>query len=271
MTEPQSFHDLVPVKSRDIDGATMPTVNARRLHAALLVGKDFSNWIKGRIDRFGFEEGRDFAVTQDLSSPNLASTKSRLQTLIEYHLTLDMAKEIAMVENNPRGRAVRRYFIECERLVRENGGGGEIDPRVIGGIVKGIVRKSLEEAIRERLPDMLAVAIAQDPRVAVAEYVSVRELLDEAKALPKGRRSLNARIGYALRETCLRDSLGARRCPRTRTWLFPIAPAHEYMRTHGLGMVADHNAKAQGQGVLRFAVHKGGGDDAETTGGLHRG
>lgn len=33
----------------------------------------------------------------------------------DYHLTLDMAKELSMVENNEQGRAARRYFIECER------------------------------------------------------------------------------------------------------------------------------------------------------------
>ena len=68
------------------------------------VRRDFSTWIKGRITKFGFVEGEDYAVVQNLSSPNLVSSKSRAQQLLDYHLTLDMAKELAMVENNPKGR-----------------------------------------------------------------------------------------------------------------------------------------------------------------------
>lgn len=202
MANEPSFHDLVPVKTREIGETTIRTVNARQLHGALLVGKDFSNWIKGRIDRFGFEEGRDYLVAK-IGEQLPSGTKH----LIDYYLSLDMAKEIAMVENNDRGRSVRRYFIECERIVREGIGmlGGEVDLRVIGGIVKSVVRKSLDDAIRERLPEMLAVAMVADPRVAAIDLVSVCELLDEAKALPKGRNSINRRIGNALRDICLRD------------------------------------------------------------------
>lgn len=260
MAEAASFHDLVPVKAREVGDSTIQTVNARQLHEALMVGKDFSNWVKGRIDRFGFENGRDFVTTQDLSSPNLASAKARPQTIIEYHLSLDMAKEIAMVENNDRGRAVRRHFIACEKMVREGLLGGEVDMRAVGGMVKGIVRKSLEDAIRDRLPEMIGIAMSQDPRVAIGEYVSVRELLDEAKALPKGRRSLNARAGHALRSIALHDG-GARRCPRTRTWLFPVSLANEYMRKSGMTLVAEHNAKVMGQGALHLVMPKKKKDD----------
>ncbi len=37
---------------------------------------------------------------------------------VEYHLTLDMAKELSMVERNKKGRQARRYFIECEKKLR---------------------------------------------------------------------------------------------------------------------------------------------------------
>lgn len=83
--------------------------DARDLHGTLEVRRDFTNWLKGRIDEYGFEEGEDF-------SPVLAKTppeNGRPRT--DYHLTLDMAKELAMVENNDRGRQVRRYFIACEK------------------------------------------------------------------------------------------------------------------------------------------------------------
>lgn len=78
-------------------GETIATVNARDLHAALMVGRDFSNWIKGRIAEYGFIEGRDFVTVEGLSSPDLASAKARAQKTLEYCLSLDMAKELGMV------------------------------------------------------------------------------------------------------------------------------------------------------------------------------
>lgn len=112
-------HALIPLLSAEIQAETVPLCNARDLHAALQVGRDFSNWIKGRIDEYGFIEGVDFLV---IDSPNPANQKKGRggdRRSIGYHLTLDMAKELAMIENNEIGRAVRRYFIQAEKTLRE--------------------------------------------------------------------------------------------------------------------------------------------------------
>ena len=105
----------IAVSPKRIGTESIQTINARELHAFLGVGKDFSNWIKDRIRKYGFTENQDFVSVEHLSSPNLASSKSRAQKTIEYHLTLDMAKEISMLENNDKGHEARRYFIECEK------------------------------------------------------------------------------------------------------------------------------------------------------------
>jgi phage anti-repressor protein len=81
-------------------------IDARDLHMRLEVGRDFSNWIKGRIEEYEFEEGKDF-------SPNLAKSTGGRPS-IEYLLTINMAKEIAMAENNEKGREIRRYLIKLE-------------------------------------------------------------------------------------------------------------------------------------------------------------
>lgn len=97
----------------------MQTVNARELHAFLEIGKDFSTWIKDRIESFGFVEEQDFVITEDLRSPNSGSAKARPQVLKEYHLTLGMAKELSMVQNNEKGKEARKYFIECEKIAKQ--------------------------------------------------------------------------------------------------------------------------------------------------------
>ena len=105
---------LIPVTTGRIGTRATLTCNARELHTFLEVGRDCSNWIKDRIADYGFVEGEDFAVVQTLRSPNSASAKARAQTAIDYHLSLDMAKELGMVERTEQGRNIRRYFIACE-------------------------------------------------------------------------------------------------------------------------------------------------------------
>lgn len=77
------------------------SVSARDLHTKLEVGKDFSTWIKGRISKYEFEENVDFVTL-----PKTGELESRgFQGKVEYFITLDMAKELSMVENNPQGLA----------------------------------------------------------------------------------------------------------------------------------------------------------------------
>lgn len=103
--------NLINIEQTAIGGNLIKTVNARELHEFLEVGRDFTNWIKGRIEQYGFVEGQDFTPILAKSSGGRPST--------EYHTTLDMAKELSMVERNDKGREARRYFIECERQLRE--------------------------------------------------------------------------------------------------------------------------------------------------------
>lgn len=87
------------------------TVDGRELHEFLGVQSKFADWIKNRIERFGFVEGEDFrAVSKILENGG---------RLIDYELSIDMAKELCMVENNEKGRQARKYFIECERRLKQ--------------------------------------------------------------------------------------------------------------------------------------------------------
>lgn len=88
-------------------------VNARELHQFLEVNTDFSNWIKRRIEEYGFAKNEDFVVfAKSGENPNGGRPSK------DYAISLDMAKELSMVERNERGRQARRYFIEAEKLAR---------------------------------------------------------------------------------------------------------------------------------------------------------
>jgi len=92
------------------------SVSARDLHRELGVGKDFSNWIKDRIAKYDFIEGKDFV--KSIVTKN-GDGESRGFQPIEYFITLSMAKEISMAENNEKGKVARKYFIECEEKLKQ--------------------------------------------------------------------------------------------------------------------------------------------------------
>lgn len=96
---------LTEITATETEG--IRTINARDLHEYLESGQDFSTWIKSRIDKYDFTEGEDFIRFHKKMEANNA-------TMIEYHISLGMAKELSMVENNDKGKEARRYFIKIE-------------------------------------------------------------------------------------------------------------------------------------------------------------
>lgn len=101
---------LVPVFTGTVSNQSIQLCNARDLHNFLESRQDFSNWIKNRIEQYGFIIDEDYSINLLNRSDGKAGKRRT-----EYHLTLDMAKELAMVENNDKGRQIRRYFISLER------------------------------------------------------------------------------------------------------------------------------------------------------------
>lgn len=117
------MQQLIPVTPRPIGQHTVPAVNARELHAYLESKQDFSNWINNRIKQYNFMENQDFILVLNqqnkvsnkiIENPQNPKNKGGRPTK-EYFLTLDMAKELSMVERIDKGRTARRYFIDCEQ------------------------------------------------------------------------------------------------------------------------------------------------------------
>lgn len=114
---------LVRVFDGVIGEFAVPVCDGRELHAFLKNGKQFSDWIKQRIKHYGFEANQDYRCFSLKSEKPHGGRPGA-----EYHLTLDMAKELSMVENNEQGRTARRYFIAMERRALSAPAAGEIDP-----------------------------------------------------------------------------------------------------------------------------------------------
>lgn len=105
---------LVRVFSGQLNGLPTQLVDARDLHSFLDSKAAFANWFKARVERYDFLENQDFVLALQNSK---ASHGGHNRT--DYHLTVGMAKELAMVENNAKGREVRRYFIAMEQAAQQ--------------------------------------------------------------------------------------------------------------------------------------------------------
>ena len=104
------MNELISIGQAEVGGAEVNTVSARELHGFLGSKRQFSNWITYQIEAFGFVEDADFITIN-----NFEYSPPRK----EYYLTIDMAKELSMVERNAKGKEARLYFIECERLAKQ--------------------------------------------------------------------------------------------------------------------------------------------------------
>lgn len=100
---------LVPIYQTDEGFA----VNTRELHESLGSARQYADWIKDRIKKFGFVEGIDYTLVSQICETSTGGT-----VRFDYIVPIDIAKELAMVENNDKGRQVRRYFIEAEKKVK---------------------------------------------------------------------------------------------------------------------------------------------------------
>ena len=108
--------ELIKTTGITLNGDKITAVNARDLWKFLESKQDFSTWIKRRIEKYEFIEGQDYLLHKFVEQ-----LPSGAKHCIEYLISLDMAKELAMVENNERGRQARQYFIEVEKRFRHAG------------------------------------------------------------------------------------------------------------------------------------------------------
>jgi len=101
--------DLIKIEK---DSKGVETVNARDLHKFLESKQQFTNWIQNRIEQYQFIEGTDFIKLNKFINSDSKPTD-------QYFLTIDMAKQVSMVERNHKGHEIRLWFIDRENKLRQ--------------------------------------------------------------------------------------------------------------------------------------------------------
>lgn len=86
--------------------ADTQTVSARELHGKLNIKTAFKDWFPRMIE-YGFEEGKDFSSKMGESTGGRPSK--------EYDISIDMAKQICMIQRTPEGKECRQYLIDLEK------------------------------------------------------------------------------------------------------------------------------------------------------------
>ena len=114
------MNELIKLNEQTINNESVQTVNARELHAFLEVSSRYNDWIRNRISSYEFQENIDYVCLTKTLVTQTEEGREGASTQKEHFITLDMAKELAMVERNEKGKQARQYFIECERKLREH-------------------------------------------------------------------------------------------------------------------------------------------------------
>lgn len=89
-----------------------PTISGRELHEKLGIGTQYTKWFE-RMAEYGFEEGIDYGLVSQKRLTN--NPKNPETTFTDHQLTIDMAKQICMIQRTDEGRRYREYFLEVER------------------------------------------------------------------------------------------------------------------------------------------------------------
>lgn len=133
------FEELIKVNKEN------NTVSARELHEFLKIGTRFDTWFE-RMISYGFEENSDFRLIAQKRATN--NPKNPITTYIDYEITIDMAKELSMIQRTEKGKQARQYFIQCEKFIQDSKLTEEFKYYRKTG---KIARKDLTDTIKEKL------------------------------------------------------------------------------------------------------------------------
>lgn len=136
----KNFEELIKVNKEN------NTVSARELHEFLESKERFSKWFN-RMLEYGFQPQVDFNSYKKVQV-QLEGNREIRREFSDYEITIDMAKEISMLQRNEKGKQARQYFIQCEKFIQDSKLTEEFKYYRKTG---KIARKDLTDTIKEKL------------------------------------------------------------------------------------------------------------------------
>jgi hypothetical protein len=197
---------------------------------------------KGEIEGYG--------LVHAVSAP-YESGKGRTEIATEYHLTEEQALCLCQLSRAPKAKDVRRMLIEVFTRYRRGHLVPELTPQSVGGIMKGVVRKALAEAVGELVPAMLEAAIEKDPRIAAVDNIPALEVVVQRGVIAKGRRRVVQVVSNRLVRFCETHGYSVTRDLSGRR-LFPRAAVRHWLADGGWASISDLVDQLKGQGRLRL-------------------
>lgn len=107
------MNGLPVVTPQQFGEESVQAIDSAALHEFLGIGTEHSKWVTRRIETYGFVEGVDYVCSAEVASKGRGGHNK-----INFIISLDMAKQLAMVERGEKGRQVRAYFLACERAAK---------------------------------------------------------------------------------------------------------------------------------------------------------
>jgi anti-repressor protein len=173
------MENQIAVIERLIGERTVLSISARDLHTFLESRADFTTWMKKQIERVRLVEGRDYLLHSFVEQlPSGAKSK------IDYFLSMESGKHVAMMSGSERGHEVREYFLECERQ-REG-----LAPAVAATLADPVALRGLLLGYTERVVMLEAenskLRTKADFHDAVTDSTNCQRIQQTAKALGTG-------------------------------------------------------------------------------------
>ncbi|MCK2200218.1 antA/AntB antirepressor family protein [Corynebacterium callunae] len=198
----QDHNPLIPLTST---GDGMQAVIGRDLHQFLEIQSNYTTWIARLIEKYRFIAGQDY-----LSRNGMVERQGRGSVeQVDHVLTLDMAKEVSMVQNNEKGRQARRYFIECERRAKEAPALSGKQLMAAALLEAQSTMQELETTVQAQATQLEVAApkvTYHDTYVAESDQLSFRTVASTLEMGEKALRNLLIEKGWIYKETSSRRS-----------------------------------------------------------------
>ncbi len=229
--------DLIADNGEDIK------VSGRKLHMFLDVATRYNDWFS-RMLEYGFEEGKDFYSKMSKSETGFGRPQ------IDHEMTIDMAKEISMLQRTEKGKQARQYFIQLEKDWNS--------PEKVMARALDIAHKTLAE-VRVSLDEANKVIEEQKPKVVFAEAVSASKTSILIGELAKLIKQNGVDIGQRRLFQWLRDkgylmkSGSSKNMPTQRAMEMKLFEIKEGSYVNGDGVnVTTKTTKVTGKGQVYF-------------------